>query len=132
MRTVTKKILIVDENPASRKSFGDYIKGLGYEVLEAGSGPEAVEKASALRPDLIMMDLRLPGMHGDEATARLKANRATQNIPVIISTAWTTACNVAGRVERALHAGAEEILYRPFQLPVLRDLLRTYLQCSYE
>jgi CheY-like chemotaxis protein len=125
MRSTAKKILIVDENGASREALGASIKGLGYEVLEAASGLEAIDKASSVRPDLIMMDL--PGMNGDEATARLKKNLSTRNIPVLISTGWTTACNVGDRVDRALEAGAEEILYKPFQIPMLRNVLRTYL-----
>jgi CheY-like chemotaxis protein len=127
MRSTAKKILIADENDACRESLKGSIKGLGYEVLEAATGPEAIDKASNMRPDLIMMDLRLPGMNGDEATARLKKNLSTRNIPVVISTAWTTTCNVGDRVDRALEAGAEEILYKPFHLTMLRDVLRTYL-----
>jgi CheY-like chemotaxis protein len=100
---------------------------LGYEVVEAATGPEAIGKASSMHPDLTMMDLRLPGMNGDEATARLKRNLSTRNIPVIISTAWSTACNIGDRVDRALEAGAEEILYKPFHSTMLRDVLRTYL-----
>jgi CheY-like chemotaxis protein len=127
MRSTAKRILIVDENNACRESLGGLIKGLGHEVLEAATGPEAIDKASSMHPDLIMMDLRLPGMNGDEATARLKKNLSTRNIPVLISTAWTTACNVGDRVYRALEAGAEEILYKPFHTTMLRDVLRTYL-----
>ncbi len=74
-----------------------------------------------------MMDLILPGMNGDEATARLKRNMSTRNIPVVINTGWTTACNVEERADRALNAGAAEILYRPFYFPMLRDVLRSYL-----
>jgi CheY-like chemotaxis protein len=127
MMYAAKKILIVDENDACRESLGGLIKGLGHEVFEAATGPEAIDKASSLRPDLIMMDLRLPGMNGDEATARLKKNLSTRNIPVLISTGWTTACNIGDRVDRALEAGAEEILYKPFHTTMLRDVLRTYL-----
>ncbi len=127
MQNTGKKILIVDENEASRESLGASIKRLGYEVFEAATGPDAINKASSMRPDLIIMDLRLPGMNGDEATARLKRNLSTRNIPVVISTAWTTMCNIGDRVDRALEAGAEEILYKPLQLTVLRDVLRTYL-----
>src|SRR5215475_4092336 len=123
MRKIAKKILIADENDACRQSLGMSIKSLGYEVVEAATGPEAIDKASSMRPDLILMDLRLSGMNGDEATARLKKNLSTRNIPVVISTAWTTACNVGDRVDRALEAGAEEILYKPFQIPMLRDVL---------
>ena len=74
-----------------------------------------------------MMDLHLPGMNGDEATARLKRNVSTRHIPVVINTSWITACNVGDRADRALEAGAEEILYKPFHLTMLRDVLRTYL-----
>ena len=123
MRNTAKKILIADENDACRESLGVSIRSLGYEVVEAATGPEAIEKASSLHPNLIMMDLRLPGMNGDEATARLKKNLSTRNIPVVIS----TACNVGDRVDRALEAGAEEILYKPLQIPMLRNVLRTYL-----
>ena len=127
MPSTAKKILIVDENNACQESLGVSINGLGYEVLEAATGPEAIDKASSMHLDLIIMDLRLPGMNGDEATVRLKRNLSTRNIPVIISTAWTTACNIGDRVDRALNAGAEEILYKPFHLTMLRDVLRTYL-----
>ena len=122
-----KKILIVDSNDAFRASLGQFIKGLGHEVVEGATGPEAIDKAATVRPDLIMMDVRLPGMNGDEVTARLKSNRLTRNIPVVINTGWTTACNVEERVDRALNAGAAEILYKPLQFPMLRDVLRTYL-----
>jgi two-component system cell cycle response regulator DivK len=127
MRNTTKKILIADNDETFRESLRAFIKGLGHEVVEATTGPEAIDTASSVRPDLIMMDLRLPGMNGDEATARLKANMSTRNIPVVINTGWTTACNVEERAERALNAGAAEILYKPFHFPMLRDVLRTYL-----
>jgi two-component system, cell cycle response regulator DivK len=127
MRNTAKKILIVDDNDACRESLGGFIKSLGYEVIEATTGLEVIDRASSLHPDLIMMDLRLPGMNGDEATARLKRNVSTRNIPVVINTAWTTSCNVGDRADRALEAGAEEILYKPFHLTTLRDVLRTYL-----
>ena len=127
MRNTNKKILIVDSNDAFRATLGEFIKGLGHEVFEGATGPEAIDKASSVHPDLIMMDVRLPGMNGDEVTARLKSNRFTRNIPVVINTGWTTACNVEERVDRALNAGAAEILYKPLQFPMLRDVLRTYL-----
>ena len=127
MANKAKKILIVDNNDAWRDTLGGFIKGLGHEVLEANTGLEAIDRAASLRPDLIMMDLSLPEMNGDEATARLKRNVSTRNIPVVINTAWTTSCNVGDRADRALDAGAEEILYKPFHLTTLRDVLRTYL-----
>lgn len=127
MQNPTKKILIVDSNADFRESLRVFIKGLGHEVFEGATGTEAIDKASTIHPDLIMMDIRLPGINADEVTARLKANRSTRNIPVVINTGWTTTCNVEERVNRALNAGAAEILYKPFQMPMLRDVLRTYL-----
>jgi two-component system, cell cycle response regulator DivK len=127
MRSTAKKILVVDSDDTFRESLRVFIKGLGHEVFEAATGPEAIDRASTIHPDLIMMDLRLPGMHGDEATARLKANMSTRNIPVVINTGWTTDCNVEERANRALDAGAVEILYKPFHFPMLRDVLRTHL-----
>ena len=127
MRNTASKILIVDSNDAFRESLRVFIQGLGHQVFEAATGPEAIDKASSEHPDLIMMEIRLPGINGDEVTARLKANSSTRNIPVVIHTGWTTACNIEERINRALNAGAVEILYKPFQLPMLRDVLRTYL-----
>ncbi len=122
-----KKILIVDSDSSFRESVRTFINALGHQVFEATTGPEALEKATSIIPDLILMDVRLPGLNGDDVTARLKANRCTRNIPVVINTGWTTACNVEERINRALLAGAAEILYRPVQFPVLRGVLRAYL-----
>ncbi len=127
MRNTTKKILIVDADDTFRESLRTFIKGLGHEVFEAVTGPEAIDKVSSLRPDLIIMDVRLPGMNGDEVTRQLKKNLATRQIPIVINTGWTTACNVEERIDRALNAGASEVLYRPLQFPMLRDVMRTYL-----
>ena len=126
MGKTAKKILIADSNDAFRESLRNFISGLGHEVSEAATGREAIDKACSIHPDLILMDVRLPGMNGDEVTARLKRNQSTRHIPVVIDTAWSMACNIEERI-RALNAGAEEVLYKPFQLPMLRNVLRTYL-----
>jgi two-component system, cell cycle response regulator DivK len=126
MRNTAGKVLIVDDDDAGRQLLGALIKHLGYEVFEAASGPEAIDRASSAHPDLIMMRLCLPGLNGDEATKRLKANASTRKIPVVINASWASDGNVGDRVDRALEAGAEEILYKPFHLPMLCDVLRTY------
>ena len=127
MKNTASKVLIVDSNDAFRGSLSAFIEGLGHQVMEATSGPEAIEKASSFPPNLIMMEVRLPGMNGDEVTAKLKSNSATRNIPVVINTGWTTSCNVEDRIHRALNAGAAEIMYKPIQMPELRGVLRNYL-----
>ena len=127
MGNTAKKILVVDSNDTFRESLRTFISRLGYEVFEATTGQEAIDRACSIYPDLILMDVRLPGMNGDEVTARLKRNQSTRHIPVVIDTAWSMACNIEERIHRALNAGAEEVLYKPFQLPMLRNVLRTYL-----
>jgi len=127
METEAKKILIADADESFRGSLRTFFNGLRYEVIEAETGQETVEKASSLRPDLIFMDVQLPGIKGDEVTRQLKKNLSTQRIPVLLNTGWTTACNVEERIDRALVAGAAEVLYRPLQLPMLRNVMRSYL-----
>jgi CheY-like chemotaxis protein len=127
MHNRAKKILIVDSNEKFRESLRAFFNDLGHEVVEAASGFEALDKASSVHPDLIMMDIRLPGINGDEVTVQLKKNTSTRNIPVVLNSGWTTDCNVEERANRALNAGAAEILYKPFQLPMLRDVLRAHL-----
>jgi two-component system cell cycle response regulator DivK len=125
--STSKKILIVDGNPTSRESLSEFLRSLGHDVAEAHTGLEALEKASTLQPDLIMMAVRLPGLNGDEVTAKLKRNISTRRIPIVISTGWTTEFNSEERITRAVNAGAAQIVYKPFQLPVLRDVLRTHM-----
>jgi CheY-like chemotaxis protein len=74
-----------------------------------------------------MMAVCLPGLNGDEVTAKLKRNIATRRIPIVISTGWTTEFNCEERITRAVNAGAAQVLYKPFQMPVLRDVLRTHM-----
>jgi two-component system response regulator MprA len=127
MLNAAKKILIADSDDKFRESLRTFITGLGYEVSEATTGLEAMDKASSTRPDLIIMDVCLPGLSGDEVTRQLKRNLSTRHIPVVINSGWTTACSVEERIDRALVAGASEVLYKPFQMPTLRSVMRSYL-----
>jgi CheY-like chemotaxis protein len=123
MAKATKKILVVEDNDNCRELLALFIKRLGYEVFEATTGLQAIERASAVHPDLIMIDLGLPEMTGDEATACLKANPATRKIPVIVNTAYAS----GPQRRRALDSGAAEIMQKPFHLTILDDVLRKYL-----
>jgi CheY-like chemotaxis protein len=122
MDTTIKKILLVEDHDRSREVLARLIKCLGYEVLEASTAGEAIDRASSLHPSLILMDLKLPGMSGVEATAQLKANPSTRDIPVVISTGWI----IGESPKRALDAGAAEILYKPYDLATLRNVLSRY------
>ena len=119
-----KKVLIVEDNDDGRELIVKVVKGAGYDVVEASTGLEAVDRALAFHPDLILMDIGLPGIDGDEATKRIKADPSTRNIPVIVNTAFDTD---SAAVQRAIDAGAAEVLYKPINFTALRDLVHQYL-----
>ena len=83
-----KCVLIVEDNPLNMKLFSAMISAQGYDVLEANDGIAGLELAQTLRPDLIVMDLQLPGMSGLDVTLTLKADAETQYIPIIATTAF--------------------------------------------
>jgi two-component system cell cycle response regulator DivK len=122
-----QKILVVEDNADCRELLAIVLRRSGYEVAEAATGLAAVEQASATHPDLILMDLSLPGITGDEATARLKADPSTRDIPVIVNTAF----NNGALVERALAVGAAEILHKPISFEALREVIGRYLSSDY-
>ncbi len=100
----------------------------GYDITEAATGLDAINRAHASHPDLIIMDLGLPGITGDEATARLKADAATRDIPVIVNTGFHRGSLL---VERAIAAGAAMILHKPTPLKVFQEVARQYLSPEY-
>ncbi|HEY7221257.1 MAG TPA: response regulator [Candidatus Binatia bacterium] len=118
-----KKILIVEDISDCRELLTIFLRRSGYEIIEASTGLEAIEQARATSPDLVIMDLGLPGINGDEATARLKADPITRDIPVIINTAF----HKGAIVEHALAAGAAEILQKPIGFKTLLEAVRRYL-----
>jgi two-component system, cell cycle response regulator DivK len=80
-------ILIVDDNPDSHVIYGTVMKHFGYQVLVAEDGQEAIQKAKREGPDLIVMDLSMPGLDGLRATEVLKDDPATKDIPILVLTA---------------------------------------------
>ena len=118
------KILIVEDHEDSRDILKVQIQVMGYKVIEAESGQEGLEKALAETPDLIIMDLGLPGINGIEAAVRLKKNPKTAHIPVIAHTAWSP----EDYREKALKAGMAEYLNKPTPPQVLRRAIERFLQ----
>ncbi len=123
-RSMAKKILLVEDNDDCRELLAQFIKGVGYEAVEAVTGLQGVHLAYRVRPDLILMDLGLPTLTGDEAIVRIKANQATRDIPVVINTAWV----IGDRCKRALEAGAAEVLHKPIDFSELQRVLKKYLE----
>ncbi len=81
-----RTVLVVDDSPTERFYLTDILRRHGYEVLNASSGEEGVAKAKEERPDLILMDVVMPGLNGFQATRMLTRDEATRSIPVIICT----------------------------------------------
>ena len=102
-------ILVVDDYQDAREMYAEYLQFSGFRVAEARNGNEAVAQAFSLRPDLILMDLSLPGMDGWEATRVLKADDRTKHIPVVALTGHA----LAGASEGARKAGCDSFVTKP-------------------
>lgn len=103
------KILIVEDNPANMTLAVFLLKSAGYAILSAIDAEAGLAVARAERPDLILMDIQLPGMDGLQATALLKADEATRGIPVIALTALA----MKGDEERIRAAGCDGYIAKP-------------------
>ncbi len=120
------KILVVEDHPDSREILVTQLRSMGYRVAEAATGEEGIEKAQVYLPDLIIMDLGLPGIKGIEATRRLKQNAATAHIPVIALTAWSE----RDFREEAEKAGIAEFLTKPTPRDRLQVTIERFLKAK--
>lgn len=102
-------VLLVDDFEDSREMYSDYLGFHGYRVEEAKNGKEAIEKAQALLPDAILMDLSMPIMDGWEATRQLKADSRTRHIPIMALTGHA----LSGYSESAKKAGCDAVVTKP-------------------
>lgn len=102
-------LLLVDDYADNREMYAQYLSFMGFRVAEAANGLQALEQAFALVPDLIVMDLSLPGMDGWEATRALKTDPRTRAIPVLALTGNA----LAGYSQRALAAGCAAFVTKP-------------------
>lgn len=98
-----QRVLVVDDFTDAREMYREYLASVGYEVIEATNGEEAVERAIDSTPDVILMDLALPVMDGLEATRRIKADERTADIPIVAMSGFDLAvvpgdANLAGAV----------------------------------
>ncbi|MEN9229453.1 MAG: response regulator [Thermostichus sp. DG02_5_bins_236] len=108
--TDASHLLIVDDQPNSRMLLGDLLEGIGYRVSEAESGNQALHMLETFQPDLILLDVMMPGLDGFEVCRRIKASEETRLIPVVLITAASDRKN---RV-RGIEAGADDFLSKPF------------------
>ena len=117
-------VLVVEDNPVNRKLARNVLRSRGYRVLEADTGEEGIEIARRERPQLILMDLQLPGLDGMEATRRLKADPRTSTIPVVALSAHAQGVDE----ERARAAGCAGYIAKPIRLSRFPQQVRSYLE----
>lgn len=122
----TKSLLIVDDNPENLKLILMILATGGYELVTAADAPQALRAIEARMPDLILLDLQLPGMDGLELTRRLRATPATQNVPIVAVTAYA----MKGDETKARDAGCDGYLVKPIDKRLLRETVKQYLDST--
>jgi two-component system cell cycle response regulator DivK len=114
----------VEDNQDNREMVVKVLKHNGYQAVEAVDGEEAIEKAKAEMPDLILLDIYLPKMDGYEAARRLKGDRHLKHIPVIALTTHA----MKGNMEEALAAGCDGYISKPINVRELSGQLEHFLK----
>ena len=117
------KILIVEDNEMNRDMLSRRLERKGFSIVMAEDGKKGVDMSLSETPDLILMDLSLPIMDGWEATATIKANPETKDIPIIVLTAHA----MAGDREKALEAGADEYDTKPIEFKRLLGKIKDFI-----
>jgi two-component system cell cycle response regulator DivK len=120
---MTAKILVVEDNPLNLKLVRDTLQVAGYHVIEAKSGEEGLRAAQENPPDLVLMDLQLPGIDGTETMLRLKRETLGPNVPVVAVTAFA----MAEDRQRASMAGFDGYVEKPISVRALPGQIEAFL-----
>ena len=119
------KILVVDDEEEVRANVGEFLESQGgYAVVEAGDGEEALAKCFTEKPDLILLDLRLPKVDGYQVCQTLKGNPITSVIPIIM----ITALNTTSQKVKGIEYGADDYVEKPFDLEELEARMKMVLR----
>lgn len=122
-----KTVLVVEDHADTRELLRLCIRHAGYEVVEAATGVEAMDRVRYRHPDLIVMDLGLPELSGDQVIEQLRADPATQDIPVVVNSAYPPDSTL---VRRATAAGVSDVLRKPITFNTLRQTVDRFLGAS--
>lgn len=118
---MTKRILVVEDHAMNRDMITRRLARLGYDVIVAVDGEQAVESAASQAPDLILMDLGLPGIDGWEATRKIRAGETDGHIPIIALTAHVEAYDR----DQSFEAGCDEFETKPIDMDRLVDKMES-------
>ena len=121
---MSRRILVIEDQEDNRRIVRDLLTSAGYDMIEAGTGEEGVTLAEANLPDLILMDIQLPGLDGYEATRRIKAKPPLRQIPIIVVTSYA----LSGDDVKAFAAGCDAYVTKPFNPGQLLTKIRGYLE----
>jgi len=121
---MTKTVLVIEDHEDNRRIMHDLLTSKGYEVIEAMNGLEGVDAAGAYCPDLILLDIQLPGIDGYEVARRIKANPELRKIPIIVVTSYA----LSGDDMKAFEAGCDAYVAKPFSPRELLGKIREYLK----
>ena len=116
-------ILLAEDNEASIVTISSYLRAKGYRLIFAKNGQEAVDLAQSATPDLILMDISMPGMDGIEAMEQIRRQSALVNLPIIALTALAMETDR----HRCLAAGANDYLSKPVKLKQLTTIIEQHL-----
>ncbi|MCB0193620.1 MAG: response regulator [Anaerolineae bacterium] len=116
------KILCVDDEPTQLMLLRLALSRAGFEVLEANNGQLGIDMAAEHQPQLVIMDLMMPGMDGATAIGHIKRNQTTQHIPILVLSAYIK----GDQAKRALDAGAEELISKSLILTDLIDKVKSH------
>jgi len=122
--TTSKRILLVEDQEDGRRIVRDLLASSDYALIEAKTGEEGLALAERDEPDLILMDIQLPGLDGYEVTRRIKANSALNHIPIIAVTSYA----LSGDEQKAYAAGCDDYVAKPFSPRALMAKIREYLK----
>jgi two-component system, cell cycle response regulator DivK len=121
---VRPHVLVVEDNVKNLKLVKDVLEFAGLDVSEATSGEEGVDLARRLRPDIVLLDLQLPGIDGMEALRQIRADPATSALPVVAVTAFA----MKSDRHRTLGAGFDGYIAKPISVRDFPDQVRSFLQ----
>jgi class 3 adenylate cyclase len=120
---MTPRILLIEDTPANIQAVSSILKEQGCQISVATGGRQALDLLARIRPDLILLDVMMPGMDGFETCARIKASTQWREIPIIFLTARTETADIV----RGFEAGAVDYVSKPFNAPELLARVRTHL-----